>query len=445
MRIYFGTANASFTLSSFSLLSDIHGVAVAPRTARSLDKIIAVSVGGGRGSHPRPPFMFLVRPNRSISSITYELGFGQEATRGRVPIFLDMSMQARRERQANQGGPDVLFINLLGTGRAFRQFAYRNEHGNFSLHAVPGLSKENEERAILTDVNNDGVMEVVHFSVFKIFKLVAPFTFKDVTRIVWPGWRDLQRSVSAVVELDYDNDGWMDLYIARSNSNIVTPRGPPYVPEYSDVLLRNKRGVYVEVSQSAGLPRRTNSMGVTAEDFDNNGFVDILITMFKGPDVLLLNRGDGTFESLDPRTSKPESARGMNVMAVDYDLDGRVDFITGQGWRKAYRGKFYLMRNVMRQTTYNNYLLVRVGNDATKASTALNAVVIVVLPGRQRVMRRVGGRGAQAGGLSLIDTVHFGLGPAKRVSAVVVKWPTGSAQVKRGIGANRMISFKKTD
>lgn len=441
MRVYFGSHHGNFSLSPFSLSSDIHGVAVAPRTAHSADKIIAVSVGGGRGFNPRPPFMYLVRNSRSIISISQKFGFGRKSTRGRVPLFMDMSLRRSKQNRNNQGGPDLLFINLVGNQGKFRHFAYQNVQGQYLFRDVPGLGGENEERAIVTDVNNDGVMELVHFSVFKIFKLVAPFTFRDATTELWSGWRYWKRSVSAVVEFDFNNDGWMDLYFARSNSRILTPRGPPQVLEVSDVLLRNDRGVFRDVSRAARIPKRTNSMGVTAEDFDNNGFVDVLITTFDGPDVLLLNKGNGQFMSTNPRTPKPPSRRGMNVMAVDYDRDGRVDYIVGQGWRKEYLGNFRLMRNKMILTKYTNYLHVKVGNEKANACTPLNAIVTVFVPSGERLVRRVGGRGAAAGGLSYIDTVHFGLGVVRRVRMVSVKWSTGTVQQKRWVRANQLITF----
>lgn len=335
----------------------------------------------------------------------------------------------------------MLFVNLLGSNVALKHFAYQNVQGNYSLRDVPGLARVNEERAIVTDVDGDGVMELVHFSVFKVFKLIAPFSFRDVTRAVWPGMRDFRRSVSAVVELDFNNDGRMDLYIARARSALVTPRGPPSVPEHADVLLMNVGGSYVDVSRRAGIPTETDSMGVTAEDFDNDGYVDVLVTTFEGPDVLLMNNGDRTFRSVDPGTNKPNSTRGANVMAMDYDLDGRMDYIVGHGLRKQFFGIYHLMKNTMPLTGASNYLLVRVGNEMTLASTSLNAVVTAFLPGGQRLVRRVGGRGAQSGGLSYIDTVHFGLGRVTRVRRVIVRWTTGALQGKRGVSANQKITF----
>lgn len=441
MRIYYGTNAGTFVRSSFFLRTDIHGVAVAQRSARSKEKIMAVATGGGRGTNLRPPFIFLTMDGRSFEDITTDFGFGSAVTRGRVPIFMDMSMQSRRDRRRNRGGPDLLFINLLGNNPNLVHFAYQNIRGNYSLRAVPGFERENEERGIVTDIDNDRKMEVIHYSVFRVFRLIAPFQFADVTSTVAPGLRFLRRSISAVVELDFNNDGFMDLYLARADSSLVTPRGPPSVPDVGDVLLMNNNGVYEDVSIAQNVPQETDSMGVSAEDFNNDGFVDLIITTFGGPDFLLINQGGTGFVRQDlPEVPRPDNGRGHNVLAFDYDQDGRVDFMVAQAFRKAFLGQYHLLRNTMTLTGETNYLHVRVGNEKTRACTSLNAVVTVQVRG-QTMVRRVGGRGAQSGGLSYIDTVHFGLGRFTTVRRVSVRWSTGAFQAMRAVAANQRVDF----
>lgn len=440
MRIYYGSPSGIFVRANFSLRSDIHGVSIALRTARSMEKLMTISVGGGLGTNLRAPFVYLFKPDRSIVEITNEFGLGQEKTRGRVALFMDMTLDTRSGKRMNGGGPDVLFINLLGNGMDLKHFAYQNVEGNYSLKDVPDLAPVNEERAIVTDCDGDGVMEVVHFSVFKIFKLIAPFRFRDVTKTLLPNLRNVMRTVSAVVELDFNNDGRMDLYVARANSNLVTPRGPPMVIDFTDVLLMNQGGFYVDVTEKAGLPRMTNSMGVSAGDFDNDGNVDVIVTTFDGTDFILLNQGDGTFLTVDPGTTKASSTRGSNVVAVDYDLDGRVDYIVGQAWRKQFFGNYRLMRNLRPVSSDGHYLLVRVGNAITQEVTSLNAMVTVFIGGK-KLTRRVGGRGAQSGGQSYFDTVHFGLGTVARVPRVRVRWTTGAQIEMSDVAADQVLSF----
>lgn len=444
MRIYWGAPGGKLIRSPFTLKADIHGVSIAPRTTRKMEKLMVVSVGGGNGSNLKAPIIFLIKRNRRIEVVTSRFGFGTERTRGRVPVFFDMSLRSRLKQRQNWGGPDFLLINFLGKNQGLRHFAYQNIKGNYNVKEVPGISRANEERCIVTDVDGDGIMEVVQFSILRIFKLVAPFSFKDVTKKVWPGYRNLERSVASVVELDYNNDGRMDLYIARAKSSLVTPRGPAKVQGIGDLLLENRGGFYVEVNgEKAGIPKNTDSMGVTAEDFDNNGYVDVLITTFNGPDILLLNRGNKSFRMVDPQTKKPSNTRGASVLAVDFDRNGRVDYIVGQGFRKQFRGNFHLMWNNLAMTSSTNYLLVRVGNEPGRAVTSLNAIVILFMPRNQKLSRRVGGRGAALGGLSYFDTVHFGIGSLSLVRKIRVIWTSRAKQTMWNIPANRVVRVGK--
>lgn len=441
LRIFFGSASGRFTRAEFPLKTDVHGVSVAQRTARSKDRLIVVCAGGGRGTNLRDPFIYQVKPDRSLTEITRSFGLGRAAGRGRIAVFMDLQRRRRGGNRSNLGGPDFLLINLLDNGLRMSHFAYENRRGNYTLRNPAGLAKVNEERAIVTDIDNDGIMELVHFSVFRIFRLTAPFTFRDVTRTVWPGTRNLFRTISAVVELDFNNDGKMDLYLARANSNLVTPRGPPDVPQTDDILLMNEGGRYVDVSRTVGLPRDTDSMGVSAEDFNNDGYVDIVVTTFTGNDFVLLNEGGTGFRRFNlPEVRKPSSTRGHNVMALDYNRNGKVDLIFSQGFRKEFTGGYRMMRNNLAIGPNSHYLLVRVGNEPSRAITSINAIVTVHI-GTQRLSRRVGGRGAQSGSQSYIDTVHFGLGSTAVVTKVTVKWTTGFMAERTNVRADRIIRF----
>lgn len=289
---------------------------------------MTLSAGGRKGTNLRTPFVFLFQPNRSFSDITNKFGLGKAMGRGRVAVFIDMGLKSPAQIKANGGGPDVLFINLPGNGSSGLHFSYENIEGNCELRKPMNFERVNEERAIVTDIDNDGVMELVHFSLFRIFKLTAPFTFKHITGSVASSTRRHKRTISTVVELDFNNDGRMDLYLARAESNLITPRGPKDSGEQTDVLLMNKNGKYVDVTSSYNIPKLTNSMGVSAEDFNNDGWIDLIVMTFEGNDFMLLNNGGRKFEKVDlPKIIKPTETNGHNVMALDYNGDGHMDFI----------------------------------------------------------------------------------------------------------------------
>ena len=124
-----------------------------------------------------------------------------------------------------------------------------------------------------------------------------------------------------VAFLDYDNDGWMDLYMVNSGPcDFFKPKEP-----LKNALYRNNRdGTFTDVTDKAGVAGGTFGMGVAVGDYDNDGFPDILVTSY-GRCILYHNNGDGTFSDVTDKAGL--AAPGWTTSAVwfDYDNDGRLD------------------------------------------------------------------------------------------------------------------------
>ncbi len=120
--------------------------------------------------------------------------------------------------------------------------------------------------------------------------------------------------------LDYDGDGWQDLYFAQGRQL------PPWAPSREvNALYRNLRGKrFVRVPDYAAPSDPGYGMGVAVGDFDNDGFPDVYVANF-GPDALYLNNGDGTFSRVDASAGVGLPVWSTSCAFADLDLDGDLD------------------------------------------------------------------------------------------------------------------------
>jgi hypothetical protein len=124
-----------------------------------------------------------------------------------------------------------------------------------------------------------------------------------------------------VAMLDYDNDGWLDLFVLSGTRLDGAPGGT------TNRLYKNNRdGTFTDVTEKAGLTRTGWASAVTVGDYDNDGFDDLFVTGY-GQNVLYRNNGDGTFTDVTARAglTLPGTRYGAGCTWVDYDRDGRLD------------------------------------------------------------------------------------------------------------------------
>ncbi|MDX2152155.1 MAG: CRTAC1 family protein [Bryobacteraceae bacterium] len=133
----------------------------------------------------------------------------------------------------------------------------------------------------------------------------------------------IETMIAGVAVLDYDNDGWPDIFVANGAE---IPSLRKSAPSFHNRLFRNNReGAFTDVTDRAGLAGAGYSMGAAAADFDNDGFVDLFVTGVRA-NTLYRNRGDGTFADVTATSGVP--ADGPWTVAAgwfDYDNDGRLD------------------------------------------------------------------------------------------------------------------------
>src|SRR5579863_7264095 len=121
--------------------------------------------------------------------------------------------------------------------------------------------------------------------------------------------------------LDYDNDGWMDIYLVNSGRcDFFEPTQP-----LRNALYHNNRdGTFTDVTQKARVPGDAYGMGVAVGDYDGDGFPDLYVTQYPHS-ILYHNNGDGTFTDVTAKAGVAVPGWATSAVWFDYDNDGRLD------------------------------------------------------------------------------------------------------------------------
>jgi enediyne biosynthesis protein E4 len=133
----------------------------------------------------------------------------------------------------------------------------------------------------------------------------------------------LETTGCGVAFYDYDNDGWLDIFLV----NGTRLEGFPAGREPRNHLFKNNRdGTFIDITAKAGLLHSGWGQGVCVGDYDNDGFDDLFVTYF-GKNVLYHNNGNGTFTDVSEKAGVAGTGKRWNTGCafVDYDRDGHLD------------------------------------------------------------------------------------------------------------------------
>src|SRR5437762_685116 len=161
------------------------------------------------------------------------------------------------------------------------------------------------------------------------FELVAP----AVSGITWVHHNGrspemyLPETVGAgCAFIDYDNDGWMDIYFVNSGKCDFFDPAPPL----RNALYRNNRdGTFTDVTEKAGVTGGGYGQGVAVGDYDGDDFPDLYVTQY-GRNILYHNGGDGTFTDVSEKTRLAAPGWSSSAVWFDYDNDGKLDLFVCQ-------------------------------------------------------------------------------------------------------------------
>lgn len=269
-----------------------------------------------------------------------------------------------------------------------------------------------------------------------LFKNRGDGTFEEVGMLSGVSHSETGVALSGmgVAAGDYDNDGWIDLFVTN------------YVNEPNTLFHNEGDGFFLDVSAASGLGPMSLPLvgwGTDFFDYDLDGFDDLLVanghtesdaervdptTTYKQRAFLCRNRGDGTFEETTsrdaPALATPRAGRGAAF--GDLDNDGDPDVILVNQNDRAI---------VLENTGATGHHWIGVRTRGTKSNRDGVGARVEVHAGKLRRVREV-----QAGGSYLSGNdprILFGLGERASVDSVVIAWPSGLKETRKGLAMDR--------
>lgn len=347
--------------------------------------------------------------------------------------------------------PSELYINRRGR---FKNIA--KEAGVELIQYVKGVTSG--------DFDNDGWQDIYVSTLYGqnyLFRNLGlgkkeQLRFEDVTQkagldkpmMAFPTWF-----------FDYDNDGWMDIFVSgfkfssdpSISYNIAAEYlGLPNDAEKARLYRNNRNGTFTDVSEAAGISKALYAMGSNFLDVDNDGWLDMYLgtgdPSFESiiPNKLFRNNGGKGFQDVTTTAGVGHLQKGHAVSAGDIDNDGDQDIYTVMGG--AFEGDNY--RNALFKNTYqgaspaaNNWIRIKLeGSKANKAAIGSRLKVTFTDGGKQRTIHRDVNSGGSFGASTL--RAELGLGQASKIDRLEIKWAgSNRTQVLENIAANQYVQI----
>ncbi|HKN25383.1 MAG TPA: CRTAC1 family protein [Candidatus Acidoferrum sp.] len=344
---------------------------------------------GVRGyCHPKyyaPTHNTLYRNNGdgTFTDVSEETGIAQQFGKGMSVTFADYDGDGYLDAfVANDTTQNFLFHNLKG--KKFEEVALLAGVG----YAPDGIARSGMG-ADFRDVNNDGLPDIWHTAVehegFPLWLNEGKGEFQDMT--VASGLaktNDMSGWGNGIA--DFDNDGWKDLFVARANvmDNISEQNATRRYPEPNTIFRNVGNGKFTDVSANAGPDFQLEAAhrGVAFGDLDNDGRVDMVVSVLDGPAKLLHN-------------------------------------ITENG---------------------NHWVLLKlVGTRSNRM--AIGAQVRITTEDGNKQWNEVT---TAVGYASASDSrVHFGLGKNEKIKELEIRWPSGTKQVLKDVAGDRIVTIEE--
>jgi hypothetical protein len=240
----------------------------------------------------------------------------------------------------NDGFEDI-FVTDSEVGKPNHLFHNNGDLTFTDVAEKAGVAGGNDASSIVSDAlwfdyDNDGKLDllIARFGTPILYHNEGNGKFKDVTATA--GLNKFGNTI-AVIAFDYDNDGYPDLMFGNyfKPVNLLDLKDPHVLPNDLDnatngggvTLWRNTgHGTFEDVTDKAGLGKVKGwVLDLGHGDLNNDGLQDVYMACDYGTDHLFINNGNGTFREVTEKATGWDTKKGMNVDVADYDNDGWLD------------------------------------------------------------------------------------------------------------------------
>jgi len=215
---------------------------------------------------------------------------------------------------------------------------------------------------------------------------------------------------------DYDRDGDLDIYICNYDG--------------FNQLFRNNGNSFSEVANAAGvLSGFAGNRGALFGDFNDDGWLDIYVTR-NDDNKMYQNNGDGTFTDVSSASGTANTNSGYSPSLADYDNDGDLDiFFTNTGQNSV------LYQNL---GPFNNWLQIKLVGNASNRD-GVGAKLTGWLGGQRQTQVIIAGQAYLCTGSDL--TAHFALAASNKLDSLIVQWPSGTRDRFTNLSANQKLTL----
>ncbi len=382
----------------------------------------------------------------------------------------------------NNGHADVL---TGGHYNGIKVVKFSEDGSSFEMITLPGADIF-AQCSNLADINNDGWLDafVCHDDAeSRIWGNDGSGNFTESDD--WIDMTTLPPSDNSgnygSVWTDFDGDGDLDLYIAKCRQGVSDPNDPRRI---NALFVNDGNGNYFEAANIYGLKIGAQSWTADFADIDNDGDFDCFITNHDVPNMLLENDGTGYFTDITAGSGLTPTSFPIQGVMRDFNNDGYVDILVAGGSDHLFLNNgdktFTEVTGIWDSNTIESFALGDLNHDGFMdiyagyaqiytSPSEVNDVIwlndgnenhflTVQLTGEMSNRPAVGARvkifgpwgvqirevrAGESYGISNSLALHFGLGDATEVDSMVVYWPSGGINVYQNITADQFLQISE--